>query len=763
MATFLYKTKGNADPKGKPKVYFTCYPEDFDRYFDKVCEDIFATHDCAIYYTPDMTEEIADEDKATDIGQMNLFVVPITFRLLTKPNRAMDSDIAYAKQESIPILPLMMESGIDEFYSKPDKFDKLQYLSPYSHDLSEISYADKLKKYLESVLISDEMAKRVRAAFDAYIFLSYRKKDRRYANELMRMIHKHPEFRDIAIWYDEFLTPGESFRANIDKALENSKFFALLVTPNLLETVDGRPNFVMAEEYPMAKRAEMKILPAEMVETDKTELGEKYEGIPECANPSNEAEFKERFLDALERIAIAENNESPEHNFLIGLAYLDGIDVEFDRERGLELITSAAERGLLEAMEMLFWMYKDGTSVQVDYSEAFKWAERIYENHKEHDGEEHLSTLTSLSNLAFAYGELGDDRKALELNEKVYALECRICGEDSPITLKSMNNLAQCYGNLGDYRKALELNEKVYNLRCVKFGEEHSDTLVSLHNLAHCYGNLGDYRKALEFNEKVYNLRCKILGEDHIYTLMSLNNLAYCNGELGDRRKELELHEKAYTWRCKILGEDHPDTLDTLHNIAYTHGALGDYRKALEVNEKVYNLRYKILGENHPDTLQSLSNQGYYYASLGDYCTALELNEKVYGWRCKILGEEHPDTFPTLNNLANAYSALGNHQKALELYEKVYSLCCKSFGEEHPDTLITLSNLANAYNSIGDQRKALEVMEIVYTLRCKVIGEKHPDTIDSLKDLIWLCNVLRKTKRAMILTQKLKSLTRKKK
>ena len=27
MAAFLYKTKGSADPKGKPRVYFTCHPE----------------------------------------------------------------------------------------------------------------------------------------------------------------------------------------------------------------------------------------------------------------------------------------------------------------------------------------------------------------------------------------------------------------------------------------------------------------------------------------------------------------------------------------------------------------------------------------------------------------------------------------------------------------------------------------------------------------------------------------------------------------
>jgi hypothetical protein len=254
MATFLHKTKGGGDPKGKPRVYFTCHPEDFSQYFEKICKDIFKTHDCAVYYTQDMAETIEAENLAVDLGQMNLFVVPVTVALLTEPSRAMEVDLAYAMEMHIPILPFLMDRGIDELYGKSEKFGQRQYLVPDSTDSTEIRYEDKLKKYLESVLISDEMAKRVRSAFDAYIFLSYRKKDRRYANELMKLIHKNPGCWDIAIWYDEFLPPGERFTDSIRSAMEQSKLFTLLVTPNLLEEPDGKPNFVMGVEYPEARK-----------------------------------------------------------------------------------------------------------------------------------------------------------------------------------------------------------------------------------------------------------------------------------------------------------------------------------------------------------------------------------------------------------------------------------------------------------------------------------------------------------------------------
>lgn len=53
----------------------------------------------------------------------------------------------------------MLEEGIDEFYSMPDKFGELQYLNPNSSDMTEISYHEKLIKHLDSVLVSDETAK----------------------------------------------------------------------------------------------------------------------------------------------------------------------------------------------------------------------------------------------------------------------------------------------------------------------------------------------------------------------------------------------------------------------------------------------------------------------------------------------------------------------------------------------------------------------------------------------------------------------------
>ena len=52
----------------------------------------------------------------------------------------------------------MVETDIEQFYSRPDKFGELQYLNRNSKDTTEISYDSKLQNYLDSVLINEDLS-----------------------------------------------------------------------------------------------------------------------------------------------------------------------------------------------------------------------------------------------------------------------------------------------------------------------------------------------------------------------------------------------------------------------------------------------------------------------------------------------------------------------------------------------------------------------------------------------------------------------------
>lgn len=471
MPEFDVRTKACTDPQNKPRVYFTCHPADLDVYLNKICNLIFMTQDCAIYFTPDMNQPLDTDNLDLSLGRMNLFVVPVTSKLLNGDCRAMAVDIAYAKAKNIPILPFMMEGGIEAEYKLPFNFGDRQYINPNSTDKSEIVFEQKLKNFLEATLVGDEMARYVRTAFDAYVFLSYRKKDRAYANELMRIIHNIPGCRDIAVWYDEFLTPGENWRESIKRAMQmvrdNGNVFTMVVTPNILEEyvdADGnvRKNYVLETEYPEARKMGMKILPAEVKTTDHEILQTKFEGIPDCIL-AHDKMLGDMLLDSITKIAVTERKNDHNHNFLIGLAYIDGIDVEVDVERGLKLITDAAEAGLFEAMVTLFNYHLTHYFDRRASEDILKWARRLVEFTTSALGERHPYTLILLDNLASLYGWIiFDCEEEIRLKEKVYQLRLEVLGEGDEDTISSLYKLALAYADKEDFSKALELNNRLY-------------------------------------------------------------------------------------------------------------------------------------------------------------------------------------------------------------------------------------------------------------------------------------------------------------
>ncbi len=393
------RTKGNSSPQGKPKVYFCAHPKDYV-YLEEIVTDVFKTQNCAVYYKETPTEKIAEED----LREMQLIILPISDRFLSEESAAKE-EFFLAKEFNIPVLPLAQDSGLEKKFN--EVCGEMQILDKNNADSTAISFYDKLEKFLSAVLIGDELAEKIRAAFDAYIFLSYRKKDRAYAQELMRLIHKNDFCRDIAIWYDEFLTPGENFNTAIEEALKTSGLFALVVTPNLV----NEKNYVESIEYPLAKAQGKKVLPAELLPTDREALKEKFAGLDEPTDAHNERALSSVLLETLRALAIKENDRSPEHNFFIGLAYLSGIDVEVDFEKARLLLEKSAEDGLPEACAKLAEMYKNGMGVQRDSQKALDWKKKQveiyskqYESLKGTDGERDALAL-----YAKAMDGLGDD------------------------------------------------------------------------------------------------------------------------------------------------------------------------------------------------------------------------------------------------------------------------------------------------------------------------------------------------------------------
>lgn len=768
MVNLKCKTRSNCSPQGKPRVYFCCHSDDFNKYFEALADEILAKQNCSIWYTDEHI--VGDENFFADLKQMQLFVMPVTTNLLCTENDVLDKEFKFAVENHIPVLPLMQERGLEELFNK--KCGDLQFLDKHNTDVTAISYDEKMQKYLESVLIGDELAEKIRAAFDAYVFLSYRKKDRKYAQELMRLIHKNDFCRDIAIWYDEFLTPGENFNDSIKEALQKSELFVLAVTPNLI----NENNYIMSTEYPMAKQEGKLILPAELVPTDRKQLSEKYKDIPEPSDAYNETELSEALLASLKKMAVKENDNSPEHNFFIGLAYLSGIDVEVDHEKAVSLITYAAEADLPEAMKKLANMYFDGDSVERNHDASIYWHGRIVKQQTEKYNSDLskvalVSLLYALEDLGEVYEEVRRNKEAvdtyrqcIELCQKYFAER----GEDIDL-LRVLCHIRNRYGyalklignnteSFEEYRKAYEVAFELQN----KTQDDHDilrllRSQIGLGEFLEEQFNIDDalllYHEALNFLQKVKNTSTTDYFRVASNIYMKLGDISYKVNKYSDALDNYRKTIKLY----KQLSPESESITNKL-NVAITHNKIGHV--LLKSGEECdatdeYLASYEIItGLYEASPTLDVQRQ---LMIISSHLAGINRNRKNHD----LAEELYRDALGFARNFADAYATVESYNdlrvscdKLASLYEEMRSLnkaLILRFSEveaakeaaDISNTHKNLMNLTTSYNNLAGLLRMLEKNEEAlsqylnaYRLR-KILSAQSNSTI--LQALCYSC------------------------
>ena len=82
----IYKARSEKKyPQGMSKVFFTCAPEDFDKYFIKETDSILWIDnniECAIWYNQNSDYVFENNEEENEylslLHDMNMFVIPIT-------------------------------------------------------------------------------------------------------------------------------------------------------------------------------------------------------------------------------------------------------------------------------------------------------------------------------------------------------------------------------------------------------------------------------------------------------------------------------------------------------------------------------------------------------------------------------------------------------------------------------------------------------------------------------------------------------------
>ena len=695
-----YRTRNGRSPQGLQRVYFTGHPEKLEYWREQIIPQILERQNCAVFYESDPEHPEDAENFETDLSRMQLIVMPVTSRFLTQDSFARRVVFAFAMQRHIPVLPILTESGLADLFN--EICGDLQCLDLTAHDNTALPYGEKLTRYLNSVLIGDETAQKVRDAFDAYIFMSYRKKDRQFAQELMRLIHRNDFCRDIAIWYDEFLVPGESFSSAIQDAIKKSELFALVVTPNLLE----QGNYVMRHEYPDAKGAGMKILPAELQPTDRPTLEQHFDAIPPCVDSRNTEALAASLAALLANVANPDNNcgEDPVHDFFIGLAYLGGIDVETDYFLALKLITRAAEHELPEAIQKLVDMYNNGEGVQRDYHKAIEWHRRLArvcgrlysETPTEENG---IIWLDSLWHLGDALVEVGKPEEAqpvyadmLRGAEDCLARSFDFAQRAVSTSYLKLGIICEMQGSMSQakqfYEKSLQIDEQ----RATESGtvEARRDLSFSFEKLGDVLQTQGRLAEAQQYYEKSLQIAEQLAAETG--TVRARRDLAVSYSKLGEicrahgmLPEAQQYYEKSLQIAERLAAET--GTFEAQQDLSACYDRLGyiwcmqdKLQKAQQCFENSLKIAEHLAEEvGTIESLHSLSvscnNLGCFCAECGRMKEALQYFEKSLQIHKQLAAET--GTVRARRALSSSYYNLGNFcrvqgrmPQAYQYYEK---------------------------------------------------------------------------------------------
>lgn len=283
-------------------------------------------------------------------------------------------------------------------------------------------------------------------------------------------------------------------------------------------------------------------------------------------------------------------------------------------------------------------------------------------------GAGHPDTLTSASNLAGLYLELGRHAEAESLHHRALDARERALGAEHPDTLTSVNNLATLYESQGRYDEAEPLLKRALAGYEHALGVEHPNTLTGVNNLSALYRAQGRYAEAEPLYRRAVGAKERVLGADHPDTLVSINNLAGLY-QAQKRYAEAEpLYRRTLAERERVLGAEHADTLGTVNDLAELYRAQGRYREAEPLYLRALNAKERVLGAEHPNTLISVSNLAILYQFQGRYAEAEPLYRRALEARERVLGLDHPDTLISINNLATLYLEQRNWRQAAQFW-----------------------------------------------------------------------------------------------
>jgi tetratricopeptide (TPR) repeat protein len=251
-------------------------------------------------------------------------------------------------------------------------------------------------------------------------------------------------------------------------------------------------------------------------------------------------------------------------------------------------------------------------------------------------------------------------------------------GHEDARTKNVVSWLAFAYGKLSQNDKAIALLQSEL-LKLEISHNCHSERYLNFNlNLAYLYKDREQWDNVIPLLQRDFEICKKLYGPMHTKTLESLNRLAWVYAKLSKWNQVVKLDLQVLMGYEKIFGISHFETHSSIKCLAYTYEKMEEWEKSLSLRLRSLKIVENHYGTNHLETARSLEELAGVYEHLHQFDNALPLLQRAI----EIRGENNVEA-KYLFNMAGMMEILCHFELAKELRNRTYanailSACCEA-------------------------------------------------------------------------------------
>ena len=347
-----------------------------------------------------------------------------------------------------------------------------------------------------------------------------------------------------------------------------------------------------------------------------------------------------------------------------------------------------------------------------DFDAALEAFQRLFETQKKSLGPDHSKVISTQSNLADTYYELGRYEEAEALHKDILTKRKVTRRLSHKYALRSEFNLGHVCYKRGNLCRALEYYQTAFRGFLNLHGPNHSSTWCSQSCIADTFVGLGRYDEAEALRENIFSSQKMVLGPNHSKTLKSEWALADAYHDSSNYNAALVPYKHVWEVFTISKGADDIETFNVQGDIAETYYRLGQYEEAEKLWKDLLARQRMVLGPIHPETRKSSDMLSNVYYKKGDFLSALEYNRRVYEESHQSCEVSDSDKLRSQSNLAISLINFGRHDEAEGLLQDLLARRKHDLWSNDLDFWWIAYKLGRFYHDKGNYAFALEKFQL---------------------------------------------------